>query len=127
MNVALDTNAYSDFMRGSPSHLRVVETASHIYLPLFVVGELRAGFVGGNQATKNAASLQRFLNEPGVSMLMPDEQTTHRYVQIFNPLRKQGTPIPASDIWIAAVTIQHNLTLCTSDAHFLHIPQLPRC
>ncbi len=60
-------------------------------------------------------------------MLMPDEQTTHHYAQIFNQLRKQGTPIPASDIWIAAVTIQHNLTLCTSDAHFLHIPQLPRC
>lgn len=127
MNVALDANAYSDFMRGNPSRMRVVETALKVYIPLFVIGELRAGFAGGNQQSKNAATLQRFLNEPRVSALLPDEQTTYHYAQIYHQLRVQGKPIPTNDIWIAALAIQHHLVLCTSDAHFQHIPQLPRC
>jgi predicted nucleic acid-binding protein len=39
----------------------------------------------------------------------------------------QAHPIPTHDLWIAALAIQHDLALCTSDAHFQHIAQLPRC
>jgi hypothetical protein len=42
MKVALDTNAYSDFLRGAPDRVVVVRKARRIYLPLFVLGELRA-------------------------------------------------------------------------------------
>ena len=44
LRVALDTNAYSDFMRGVAERVRVVQAAARVYLPLFVLGELRAGF-----------------------------------------------------------------------------------
>lgn len=37
------------------------------FLPLIVLGELRAGFAAGNQESTNAANLQRFLNSPRVS------------------------------------------------------------
>lgn len=43
MNVALDTIAYSDFMRGDPVRVQIVRTARHLFLPLIVLGELRAG------------------------------------------------------------------------------------
>ena len=77
MNIALDTNAYSDFMRGDAARTEVVRAAHSISIPLVVLGELRAGFAAGNQESTNAANLERFLSSPRVSVLLPDEQTTH--------------------------------------------------
>jgi predicted nucleic acid-binding protein len=127
MNVAFDTNAYSDFMRGEPARVEIVRKARHIHLPLFVLGELRAGFVAGNQNSANAANLQRFLSSPRVSVLLPDEQTTHHYAQIYRQLRDKGAGIPTNDLWIAALVVQHDLVLCTSDTHFQHLPQVVKC
>ena len=127
MNVALDTNAYSDFMRGDPVRVQVIRSARHIHIPLIVLGELRAGFAAGNRESTNAANLQRFLNSPRVSILLPDEQTTHHYAQLYLQLRKKGAAIPTNDLWIAALAVQHTLVLCTSDPHFQHLPQVVRC
>ena len=33
-------------------------------------------------------------------------------------LKKAGTPVPANDIWIAAVAVRHGATVLTYDAHF---------
>jgi predicted nucleic acid-binding protein len=68
--------------------------------------------------------LQRFLTKPGVAMLFPDEGTTRVYAALYRQLRGQGTPIPTSDIWIAAQVVQHGLTLATRDQHFHHLPQI---
>ena len=127
MNVALDTNAYSDFMRGDPARVQIVRTARRLYLPLIVLGELRAGFAAGNRASTNAANLQRFLQSPRVSLLLPDEQTAHHYAELYLQLRQQGAAIPTNDLWIAALAVQHSAALCTSDAHFKHFPQLLQC
>jgi predicted nucleic acid-binding protein len=91
-----------------------------------VLGELRAGFAIGSQGAENEGLLRRFLLRPGVSILMPDEQTTHHYGSIFRQLRYQGTPIPTNDMWIAAPVLQHGLVLCARDQHFDHLPQIPR-
>lgn len=127
MNIALDTNAYSDFMRGEADRVQIVRTARLIYLPLIVLAELRAGFAAGNQESTNASNLQRFLNSPRVQVLSPDEQTTHHYAQLYLQLRKKSVSIPTNDLWIAALVVQHNLILCTSDSHFQHLPQIPKC
>ena len=127
MNVALDTNAYSDFMRGDPARVQIVRTARRLHLPLMVLAELRAGFAAGSQKSTNAANLQRFLGSPRVSVLLPDEQTTHHYAQLYLQLRNKGAAIPINDLWIAALVVQHDLVLCTSDAHFQHLPQVVKC
>ncbi|MEO7933486.1 MAG: type II toxin-antitoxin system VapC family toxin [Chthoniobacterales bacterium] len=127
MNLALDTNAYSDFMRGVAERVSQVRQARRLSLPLIVLGELRAGFAAGNQESTNSANLQRFLNSPRVSILLPDENTTHHYAQLYLQLRKKSVSIPTNDLWIAALVLQHNLVLCTSDAHFAHLPQVPCC
>ena len=57
MNVALDTNAYSDFMRGTAARVEFLRTVQSIVLPLIVLGELRAGFPAGNRESRNAANL----------------------------------------------------------------------
>ena len=98
--------------------------AERIYLPLMVLGELRAGFQAGSRTRQNERVLVRFLNSPRVRLLLPDEQTTFHYAGLFVQLRQQATPIPTNDLWIAALVIQHDLVLLTRDAHFKHLSQL---
>ncbi len=127
MNVALDTNAYSDFLRGVESRVAVVRSADRLHLPLIVLGELRAGFAAGNREAENLTALTQFLGSQRVSVLHPDEITTEHYARIFLQLRDKGVPIPTNDLWIAALAIQHDITLCTSDAHFDQVDGLRLC
>ena len=126
MKLALDTNRYTDLCRGDVGVVQTVELADEVWLPFIVLGELRAGFVVGNQGPRNEAVLRRLLMRPGVGVLYADEQTTHHYASIFRQLRKQGTPIPTNDMWIAALVLQHSLVLCARNVHFDALPQLPR-
>jgi tRNA(fMet)-specific endonuclease VapC len=127
MNVALDTNAYSDFLRGVAGRVDIVRRATQIYLPLIVVGELRAGFAAGSREAENLAGLRQFLASPRVAVLSPDEVTTEHYAHVFLQLRKQGATIPTNDLWIAALALQHGVQLCTSDSHFRHVSGLTLC
>lgn len=126
MRIAIDTNRYVDFARGLPEAVNRLRAVDRILMPLIVLAELRAGFLGGSRALENEANLVRFLNTPRVDVLLPDEETTHHYARLFHQLRRQGTPIPTNDIWIAALVVQHQLYLFARDAHFDHLPQIPR-
>ena len=59
-------------------------------------------------------------------MVCADDQTTHHYANVYRQLCAQGTPIPTNDMWIAAIVLQHSLTLCARDRHFDALPQIPR-
>ena len=105
----------------------MVRTAERIHLPLIVLGELRAGFAAGSRERENVATLRKFLASPRVSVLSPDELTTEHYARIFVQLRKMGAGIPTNDLWIAALARQHDLDLCSSDAHFQQVEGLRLC
>lgn len=124
MKVALDTNRYRDLCEGDEEVVRLLEEAASIYVPLIVIGELRAGFALGRKGRENEAVLQRFLMKPGVEVLYPGDATTRHYASLFRQLRQQGTPIPTNDLWIAALVLERDLVLCSRDQHFRHVPQL---
>ena len=124
MKIALDTNTYTDAARADPKAMEVLQSADEIYLPFVVIAELRSGFSLGVKGKKNEAKLIEFLNTPRVKALFPDEQSTHHYARVYSHLKKQGTPIPTHDIWIAALALQHDLILFSRDIHFSHIPQI---
>ncbi len=126
MRLALDTNRYTDLCRGEPAVVETVELADEVWLPFIVLGELRAGFAVGSHGPRNEAILRRFLLKPGVGTLYADEQTTHIYGAVYRQLRRQSTPIPTNDMWIAALVMQHSLVLFGRDTHFDVLPQLPR-
>jgi len=126
VRVALDTNRYVDLCRGVADTVRILEEAEAILLPFVVVAELRAGFSFGRRQAENERVLRRLMLKGGVDVVCADDQTTHHYAAVFRQLRKQGTPIPTNDIWIAALVLQHNLGLHSRDAHFDHLPQLVR-
>jgi tRNA(fMet)-specific endonuclease VapC len=126
MRVALDTNRYVDLCRGLVETMSLLEEAEAVLLPYVVIGELRAGFALGRRQAENEQVLRRFLLKDGVKAVFADDQTTHHYAAIFRQLRKQGTPIPTNDMWLAAIVLQHNLALHARDRHFDHLPQIVR-
>jgi tRNA(fMet)-specific endonuclease VapC len=126
VRTALDTNRYVDLCSGVPATVELVSTSESVLLPFVVLAELRAGFALGRRGAENERVLRLFLLKPGVSVLYADEQTTHHYAAVFRQLRRQGTPIPTNDIWIAALALQHNVWLHDRDAHFDSLPQLLR-
>ncbi len=125
MKLALDTNAYRAFTEGQEKTVSLIRRADIIGIPVPVLAELRYGFLAGTQGRRNEAFLLKFLDSARVKILVCDEQTSHHYSEIKLQLKKQGTPIPINDVWIAALTLQHAMTLLTYDKDFKNIPQIP--
>lgn len=126
IRVAIDTNRYTDLCRGVPEVRSLLETADEVLVPFVVLGELRAGFAVGRCGSDNERVLRAFFPREGVRVLCADAQTTHHYAAVYAQLRRQGTPIPTNDIWIAALVLQHDLLLHARDRHFDSLPQLVR-
>jgi len=126
MRVAVDTNRLTDLLRGDARLAARLGACDEVWVPLMVLGEIKAGFHGGTQRHRNEALLQRFLAKATVSVLLPGRETAEHYARIFVQLRRAGTPVPDNDLWIAALALEHDLTLITRDRHFERIAQLPR-
>lgn len=126
MRLLIDTNRYRDFCVGIGEVLENVRIAERIYVSFVTLAELRAGFICGTLAKKNERGLNEFLSRPRVSTLFADHETTHHYARLYSQLRRQGTPIPTNDLWIAALAMQHSLFLYSRDTHFDALPQLLR-
>jgi len=126
LRVALDTNRLVDLLRGDAELGERLGRCEQVWLPLFVVGELRAGFLLGAHAEANELLLRRLLAKPTVGVLLPDEGTAEGYARLFAQLRRAGTPVPSHVLWIAALALQHDLPLITRDRHFASMPQLLR-
>lgn len=120
----IDTNLYVAFKRNHPATINLLRHATTIALNTIVLGELLAGFRGGQREAINRRELDLFLDAPRVSLLSVDEETADFFALIFNQLKAQGTPIPTNDIWIAASAMRHGLSLATFDNHFSKIAGL---
>jgi predicted nucleic acid-binding protein len=125
MRVAVDTNRLIDLLRGDARLAQRLGTCDEVWVPLMVLGEIKAGFHGGTQRHRNEALLQRFLAKATVSVLLPGRETAEHYARIFVQLKRAGSPMPDNDLWIAALALEHDLTLITRDRHFQRIAQLP--
>jgi len=124
VRVALDTNRITDLFRGDADLAYRLGTCEEVWIPLVVLGELRAGFQGGSHASRNEVLLHKLLAKPTADVLLPDRETAEHYARLFVQLKRAGTPIPDNDLWIAALVLQHGLQLITRDQHFARIPQL---
>ena len=120
----IDTNVYVAFKRNYQSALNIIRHLDYIGIDITVLAELYTGFRGGTKAIENRKELELFLNNPRVHILDHQPETAEFYALIFHYLKRQGTPIPTNDIWIAAVAMQHGLALLTLDEHFSKIDGL---
>lgn len=125
MKLLLDTNAYSFLFSQEKGIAQELQKADLVYMSVIVMGELLHGFYKGNQFSKNYQVLQRFLERNYVSILPVTEKTADHFGHIATELKRNGTPIPSNDIWIAAHTFEAEATLLSFDKHFHHIADLP--
>jgi tRNA(fMet)-specific endonuclease VapC len=122
--VMLDTNAYAALLAGDDVVKDALAAAADVLLPIFVVGELEAGFRGGVRYSENTAVFKRFLAQGSVRVVGAENETARIYGELKDGLKRAGTPIPANDIWIAAAAIEHAAVLITYDRHFASVRPL---
>ncbi len=124
MALILDTNALSAAAEREPSALDVVARAERLAIPVIVLGEYRLGIA----QSRHRVSYENWLREwtAAVSVLDIDDDTTHSYAAIGLELKKKGKPIPANDLWIAALCRQYSLPLLSRDRHFDFVSGLRR-
>jgi len=122
--VLLDTNAYVRFLAGDAKVLDSLAAAETVFMSVFVLGELEAGFRAGAKRPENRRILDRFLGKPSVAVLEASRETAEIFGMVKDSLRKSGQPIPMNDVWIAAHAIETGSLLVTYDAHFRAVPGL---
>jgi len=116
--IILDTNAYARLLAGDEHVLDAVSGAEVVYISVFVLGELVAGFAGGSKEQENRKTLGSFLRKPTVKILNATSETAEIFGFVKSGLKRAGTPIPINDVWIAAHGIETGSTVITYDTHF---------
>jgi tRNA(fMet)-specific endonuclease VapC len=122
--IILDTNAYTRLLAGDENVLDVVASTETVFMSVFVLGELHAGFSGGNKERENRDVLNKFLLKPSVKILNATLETAEVFGSIKNSLTLAGTPLPINDVWIAAHGVETGSIIITYDTHFKRVPGL---
>lgn len=115
----IDTNVYSALDRGDAVVVEVLRGQSGILVPIFVVGELRYGFLNGSRTVENDSRLNRLLAQENVEVLYPTPKTASLYAELAVMCRRMGRALSHNDIWIAALAYEHEVPLFTFDEDFL--------
>ena len=122
--VILDTNLLIDlFEKEIPLPSEFVRYDS-LFLPVTVIGEYRAGLFDTKRGEENKRKLAYYLSRSSVRTVPVTDRTAELYAKVYQALRKQGTPIPQNDMWIAASALEHGADLATRDEHFRLVPML---
>ena len=118
----LDTNIVIAIFANDSAVINSLADANEVFVPSIALGEL---YYGAHKSSRVEANIAR-INEFAVSssVLTCNAETSQQYGKIKNGLRVKGRPIPENDIWIAAISKQHGLTLISRDEHFKEIDGL---
>ncbi len=99
-----------------------IALAEEVFLPATALGEL---FFGAEKSGRPEANRRKIENLISANVILPcDSAVAREYGRLKALLRRQGTPIPDNDIWIAAIALRNELTLVSRDRHFERIPEL---
>lgn len=120
----LDTNALSALAGKDPKILKLIESQSHLVLNIISLGEYQYGIDG----SRNKDVLNNWLEKlvANAVVLQPTMGTLPFYSAIRHELKQAGTPIPANDVWIAALCREHRLKILSRDRHFDVVNKLKR-
>jgi predicted nucleic acid-binding protein len=124
VNLMLDTNALSSFAEGGPEVTARISESQVVAIPVIVLGEYRFGILQSRRRSEHEAWLADKL--PLFIRLDVDEGTASHYAEIRLELKRQGTPIPVNDLWIAALCRQHGFDILSRDSHFDRVAGLRR-
>jgi tRNA(fMet)-specific endonuclease VapC len=122
--VILDTNALSAFVDGDPIVGEILRTQDRAAIPVIVLGEFRYGILG----SRHRVTYERWLDQhlARFETLLVTAATAVTYATVRAALKRVGTPIPANDLWIAALGVEHRLPVLSRDTHFDAVKNLLR-
>lgn len=120
----LDTNALSAFIDGDSAIGDLLARQPRAAIPVIVLGEFRYGILGSRRRAAYETWLESHLVD--FELLSVTPSTAFAYALIRTALKQAGHPIPANDVWIAALAAEHRLPVLSRDAHFDAVPGLQR-
>jgi len=120
----LDTNAISALADGDAALGVLLESAGDLAVPVIAIGEYQYGIGQSRHRAKYEAWLSELLGQ--VLVLEIGRETASRYAVLRSKLRQKGQPIPANDLWIAALAEQYAMPVVSQDRHFDAVPGLRR-
>ncbi len=118
----LDTNIIIALFEGEAILQDQLAQADEVFVSSIALGELYFGAGKSGRPQANRARVDEFARDNVV--MGCDTDTARRYGEVKNALRLRGRPIPENGVWIAAVALQHGLTLITRDEHFNEVDGL---
>ena len=126
MNAAVvDTNVLITFLERGSRVANALGRFDKLLVPAAVDAEFRAGLdLATRTGRRRVQVLDDFLGESSVAFVSADRDVSIKYAMLYRVLKRQGTPIPVNDIWIAASALVLNVPLCTFDQHFRNVPLL---
>jgi tRNA(fMet)-specific endonuclease VapC len=111
-----DTNALSASLDRTPEAVEIVSGAREMAIPVIVAGEFAFGVAQSRHREAYERPPQRMLDR--CTVLDIGIETARHYAAIRLELKGAGTPIPAHDVWIAALSRQHAIPVMSRDTHF---------
>jgi tRNA(fMet)-specific endonuclease VapC len=122
----LDTNICVPLINGTDRSLRdrlLGHRPHEVVLCSVVKAELAFGARNSKHAAENLDRLQRFCG--GFQSLPFDDDAAEHYGKLRALLRREGRPIGANDMLIAAIALATRVTLVTRNVdEFSRVPQL---
>lgn len=124
-SAVIDTNVLIAFLEKGNGVAEALGRFDSLLVPAAVDAEFRSGLdLATRTGRRYAQVLDEFLSDQSVSYVPVDRVESAKYAMLYRVLKKQGTPIPVNDVWIASTALVRNLPLCTFDRHFRHVPLL---
>lgn len=120
----IDTNALSAMADEHPDIVGLLAQSDQMAIPVIVLAEYRFGIAQSRHRPAYESWLAELLRD--CLVLDVNEATATHYAGIALELKRTGKPIPANDLWIAALCRQHSLPLLSRDRHFDFVPGMKR-
>ncbi len=122
-NVLVDTSAWVDYFAGDDHIVRALSGPIDDDR-VVICGQVKQELLQGTRDEKMFAKLEREL-----SIWSYEAETASDFreaAHLYAHLRWKGVTVPAADCLIAALAKRCGFTVCATDPHFEHIPDLRR-
>jgi predicted nucleic acid-binding protein len=120
--VLIDTSVWVDYLSGGRGRdaaaVEELVRSSRAVTCGIVLAELLAGVRNAEQRERLSEALA------GLDYVEMREQTWRRAAELAAGLRSRGRTLPMSDLIVAALALENDLSVFTADNHFRHIPGL---
>jgi predicted nucleic acid-binding protein len=120
----LDTNAISAWSKDDAFLWRALRPDRAWFLPSIALGEFRYGILKSARRQQLESWLHEI--ERACVVLSPDAVTARHSAELRLAVERSVAEVPYQDLWIGALSLQHEVAVVTRDTHFDLMPGVRR-